>query len=126
MTLTRGIPLAVHGAMEVIAAPVVMVAPFVLGFDAATAAIAIAFGAVLMATGLQVENPERVISISALAAFDYLFAATAATAGISIGIATGEWAQTIFLVGLGAAQAALTAATRFSAPAVPRRSAHLT
>ena len=120
MTLTRGIPLAVHGALEVIAAPLVMIAPFVLGFDAVTAAIAIAFGAVLMATGLQMESPERVVSISALAAFDYLFAAAIATAGIGIGIATGEWAQTSFLVGLGAAQAALTAATRFSAPAVPR------
>ena len=46
-----------------------------------------------------------------------MLAAVAAVAGLAIGVATGEWAQGIFLVGVGAAQVALTASTRFSVPA---------
>jgi hypothetical protein len=114
--LMRGIPANIHGAAEVIAAPAVMVAPFVLGLGAAATVVAVGFGVVLLAIGLQVENPARSVPISAHAGFDYLLAATAAAAGIGIGIATGEWASTIFLVGMGAAQASLTAMTRFSVP----------
>ena len=37
--------------------------------------------------------------------------------GIAIGAVTGEWRATVFLVGVGAGQAALTASTRWSVPA---------
>ena len=40
----------------------------------------------------------------------------AVIAGLAVGIATGEWAGTVFLVGVGVVQVALTASTRFSAP----------
>ena len=42
--------------------------------------------------------------------FDYVLAFTAMFAGI--GFATGDWAESVFLVGFGAAQVALTASTR--------------
>jgi hypothetical protein len=34
--------------------------------------------------------------------------------GLAVGLGTGEWNAGIFLVGIGAALAALTASTRFS------------
>jgi hypothetical protein len=49
------------------------------------------------------------MALSAHTANDYL-----PSAG---GVATGEWRATSFLVGVGAAQVALTASTRRSAPA---------
>jgi hypothetical protein len=126
MTLTRGIPLSVHGALGVIAAPAIMVAPLALGFGVATATVAVLFGALLIGAGLEVESPDRKASIAGLAALDYALAALATGAGIGIGIATGSWAEMIFLVGLGAAQVAFAASTRYSAPAAPNRSAYLT
>jgi hypothetical protein len=36
--------------------------------------------------------------------------------GVAIGIGTGDVAATVFLVGVGVAQTALTASTRFSVP----------
>jgi hypothetical protein len=111
-----GIPIQVHGAAEVIAAPAIMAAPFLLGLDVAGTAVAVVFGVFLLALGLQVESPGRELPVSAHAGFDYLLAAAAATVGIGIGIATGDWASTVFLAGIGAAQVALTAMTRFVAP----------
>jgi hypothetical protein len=111
---SRGISVSVHSAIEVIAAPAVMVAPFVFGFGQAATVFAIAFGVVLIGLALQVEGPRRTVPLSAHAGFDYLLAFFAAAGGLAVGIATGEWAATAFLVGVGAAQAMLTASTRFS------------
>ena len=111
-----GIPLQVHGATEVIAAPAIMAAPFLLGLDPAGTAVAVLFGVLLLAIGLQAESPRRALPISAHAGFDYLLAAAAVALGLGIGIATGDWASTVFLAGIGAAQVALTAMTRFVAP----------
>jgi hypothetical protein len=110
----RGIPVSVHSAIEVIAAPVVMVAPFVLGFGSAATFLAVAFGVVLLGLALQVEGPRRTVPLSAHAGFDYLLAFLAVVGGLAVGLVTGEWYSAIFLVGVGAAQATLTASTRFS------------
>jgi hypothetical protein len=115
MTLTRGIPLSVHGAIEVIAAPAIMAAPFILGFDRVATAVAVAIGVLLMALALQVEGPRRSVPLSAHAGFDYALALAAMATGLAIAIATGAWRESIFLVGIGVAQVALTASTRFSA-----------
>jgi hypothetical protein len=37
---SRAIPLSIHGALEMLAAPAIMVAPFVLGFEPAATTIA--------------------------------------------------------------------------------------
>jgi len=108
------IPLAVHSAIEVVAAPAIMAAPFVLGFGQAATVVAVTIGALLLGLALQVEGPRRTVPLSAHAAFDYLLAISAAIAGLAIGLASGEWYAAIFLVGVGAAQVALTASTRFS------------
>jgi hypothetical protein len=114
MTLTRGIPLSVHGAIEVIAAPAIMAAPFVFAFDPLATATAVAIGVLLMTLALQVEGPRRAVPLSAHAGFDYALALIAMAVGLGLAIATGAWQESIFLVGIGVAQVALTASTRFS------------
>jgi hypothetical protein len=113
---TRAIPLSVHGALEVLAAPAIMAAPFLLGFGQAATTIAVLVGVLLLGLAVQLEGPRRTVPISAHAGFDYALAIFAVVGGLAVGLATGEWAAGVFLVGVGAAQVALTAATRFSVP----------
>jgi hypothetical protein len=111
---TRTIPLSIHSAIEVIAAPAIMAAPFLLDYGQAATVVAVTLGALLLGLALQAEGPRRTVPLSAHAGFDYLLATAAAISGLVIGLATGEWYAAIFLVGVGAAQVALTASTRFS------------
>jgi hypothetical protein len=117
MASSRTIPYPVHAAIETVAAPAIMAAPLLLGFGQAAAVVAITVGALLLGLAVQAAGPRRTVPISAHAGADYVLAGVATVAGLVIGIATGEWAQGIFLVGVGAAQVALTASTRFSVPA---------
>jgi hypothetical protein len=114
MTFRRGIPTSAHGAIEVIAAPAIMAAPFVFGFSALATAIAVGIGALLLTLALQLEGSRRAVPLSAHAGFDYALALVAVSAGLAIGIATGAWAESAFLVGIGIAQVMLTASTRFT------------
>ena len=111
----RAVPLPIHTALEAIAAPAVMIAPFVLGFGFAASVISIAVGAVLLGLALQADGPGRAVPVSAHAGFDYAIAAVAVAGGVAVGVATGDWNAGIFLVGVGVAMIALTASTRFSA-----------
>lgn len=113
--MARSVSLPVHSAIEAIAAPAVMIAPFVLGFGVVATVIAVLVGAVLLGLALQGDGPGRALPLSAHAGFDYALSATAAIGGLAVGLGTGDWYAGIFLVGVGAAMAALTASTRFSA-----------
>ncbi len=93
-----------------------MAAPFVFDFGQAAALTAFAVGALLLGLAIQAAGPTRTIPLSAHAGFDYALAIAAAFSGLVVGIAAGEWGAASFLVGVGVAQVALTAATRFSAP----------
>jgi hypothetical protein len=115
ITLSRAISPPLHAAIETLAAPAIMAAPFVLGMGQVAGAITIGIGAVLLGLSLQLVGPRRSVPISVHAAFDYLLAATAAVVGLVAAI-VGDWTATAFLVGLGAAQVTLTASTRFSVP----------
>ena len=115
--MTRVIPLDIHAAIEIVAGPTIMAAPLVLDLGTAAAIIGFVVGVFLVALALQVPGPRRSIPLSAHAGFDYLLAAFAVIAGLAVGIGTGGWAGTVFLVGVGAVQVVLTASTRFSAPA---------
>lgn len=114
MTLTRGIPLSVHGAIEVFAAPAIMAAPFVLGFGQVATVVAVVIGVLLLTIALQIEGPRHAVPISAHAGFDYALALVAMSAGLAIAVANGAWAESVFLVGIGIAQVMLTASTRFT------------
>jgi len=113
---SRSIPLSVHAAIEMVAAPAIMAAPLLLGFGEAPAVVAFAIGAVLLGLAVEAAGPRRGVPLSAHAACDYAIAALAAIAGLVIGVATGEWAAGVFLAGVGVGQVALTASTRFSVP----------
>ena len=117
MTITRAVPLSAHAAIEMVAAPAIMAAPVLLGFGPAATVVGFAIGALLLGLAVQAAGPGRTIPLSAHAGFDYMLAAIAGISGVAIGIATGEWAQGVFLAGVGVALVALTAATRFSVPA---------
>lgn len=111
---SRGLSVSAHSAIEVIAAPVVMAAPFLLGFGIAPTMVCVIIGALLLGLALQVEGPRPSVPLSAHAGFDYMLAFSAALGGVAVGIATSEWNSAVFLVGVGAAMALLTASTRFS------------
>jgi hypothetical protein len=117
MRASRAIPLSAHAAIELVAAPAIMAAPLLFEFGPAATVLGFAIGAILLGLALQAAGPGRTIPLSAHAGFDYMLAAVAGISGLAIGIATGEWAQGIFLVGVGVAVGALTASTRFSVPA---------
>jgi hypothetical protein len=111
------IPFGAHAAIETVAAPAVMAAPFLFGFGQAASVIAFAFGVMLLGLAFQAVGPRRSIPLSAYAGFDYMLAAFAAIGGFAVGLGTGEWNAATFLVGIGVALVALTASTRFSVPA---------
>lgn len=111
----RGIPLSVHSVLEMFAAPAIMVAPFLLGFGLAATVLAVAIGIALIGLALQADGSGTAVPLSAHAGFDYTLATAAAVGGVAVGLVTGEWAAGVFLVGIGVAQIALTASTRFTA-----------
>ncbi|HET8592753.1 MAG TPA: hypothetical protein VFL56_03745 [Solirubrobacterales bacterium] len=117
MSLFRAISIEVHVALEAFAAPVLLVAPFVLGFSYLAGAFSILLGILLLglATSLYGSDLRESLPLSAHAGFDYTLAAAAIVAGIVAGIA-GDHIATVFLVGFGTAHLALTASTRFSRP----------
>ena len=70
----RGIPLSVHGAIEMFAAPAIMAAPFLLGFGPAATIAAVLVGVALLGLALQTEGPARAVQVAAHAGFDYALA----------------------------------------------------
>jgi len=117
MSLFRGIPIHVHAALEVIAAPLLIAAPFALGFSDLAGAMSIALGILLigLATSVYGEGDRGNLPLSAHAGLDYTLAAATIAAGVVVGV-VGDYVATVFLVGFGSAHLALTASTRFSRP----------
>ncbi len=110
---TRAIPLPIHGAVEVFLAPAIMAGPILLGLGSIATAVAIVVGAVMLGSALSLAGERRTVPLSAHAGFDYVLAYAALLGAVAAGIA-GDATGTIFLVGVGAVQALLTATTRFS------------
>jgi hypothetical protein len=99
-----------------IAAPAIMAAPFLLGFELGATVLTVAFGVLLLGLALQVEGTSRSVPVAAHAGLDYTLAAAAAIGGLAVAVVSGDWSAGVFLVGIGAAQGVLTAFTRFSVP----------
>ena len=117
MSLFRAISITVHAALEVAAAPLLLAAPFALGFDHLAGALSIGLGVLLigLATSVYADSSRTSVPLSAHASLDYALAVVTIAAGIVAGIA-GDYVATVFLVGFGSAHLALTASTRFSRP----------
>jgi hypothetical protein len=107
VSIFRYVPLSIHGALEVLAAPLIMAGPVLLGLESAAIAIGFVLGVLLVGLSVSLFGEGRAVSLLAL---------SAVLTGIGIGILTGDAAAMIFLVGVGVAQTALTASTRFSVP----------
>lgn len=119
MTVFRAIPIGVHGVLEMLAAPLLLVAPFALGFSYAAGAISIALGALLIGLAVSIygEEGERgSVPLAAHAGLDYALATVTIVVGLALGLAAGDLVAAIFMVGFGTAHMALTASTRFSRP----------
>jgi hypothetical protein len=112
---TRSISIPTHALIEIVAAPVLMAAPFVLGFAQATGVVTFGLGALLLSLAISTVTDQRTIPLSAHADFDYALAVATIVAGLVFGVATSDPVATAFLVGFGAAHLALTASTRYSA-----------
>jgi hypothetical protein len=117
MSLFRAIPIHVHAALEVVAAPLLLVAPFALGFSYLAGGLSIALGILLVGLAASVygDGDRGNLPLSAHAGLDYTLAGATIAAGIVAGI-VGDFVATVFLVGFGSAHMALTASTRFSRP----------
>ena len=117
MSLFRAIPINVHAALEVLAAPLLIVAPFALGFDYLAGALSIGLGVLLigLATSVYGDSTRGNVPLSAHAGLDYILAGATITAAVLAGI-RGDYVATLFLAGFGSAHMALTASTRFSRP----------
>jgi hypothetical protein len=116
VSVFRYIPLSLHGGIETIAAPLIMAGPLLLGLDQAAVVAGLLLGATLLGLSLSLFSERRVVPLTVHAEFDYLLAVAAMILGVGIGIGTGDVGATVFLVGVGVAQMALTASTRFSVP----------
>ena len=119
MTLFRAIPIHVHSALEVVAAPLLFVAPFALGFSLAAGALSIALGTLLVGLAVSIyggEGETGALPLTAHAGFDLVLAATAIVLGVVVGFATDDFVAGVFMVGFGTAHMALAASTRYSRP----------
>jgi hypothetical protein len=118
MSLFRAIPIHIHGALEVAAAPLLLIAPFVLGFGVVAGTLSFALGVFLIGLALTVDGHESdrgSLPLRAHASFDFVIAAITLALGIALGI-TGNAVAALFMVGFGTAHMALTASTRYSRP----------
>jgi hypothetical protein len=117
MSLLRAVPIHVHAALEVVAAPLLFVAPFALGFSYMAGGLSILLGVLLigLATSVYGDASRGGLPLSAHAGLDYTLAAATIAAGVVAGIG-GDYIATVFLAGFGFAHLALTASTRFSRP----------
>lgn len=106
-----------HSAIEIGLATAVMAAPFVFGLGPAALVTSVAIGAVLMGLALGASGSGRgSIPVSAHAAYDGGIALGLVLAGVMLGIA-GDIPALLVLAAAGILQVALTASTRYSAPA---------
>ena len=119
MSAFRAISINVHSAVEVVAAPLLLIAPFVLGFSIAAGVVSIALGILLIGLGLSLHGGEAdrgSLPLHAHAGFDYALAAITIVLGTIVGFAADDPAAGIFMVGFGSAHLALSASTRYSRP----------
>ena len=110
------IPRFVHGVLEYGAAVLLVVAPFLLGFeDGAAVAVSIIAGVVLLAVAASTEGPTSLVNqipLSAHVALDYVLAVLLIALPF-IGGFSDETAPTAFFLALGVLHLLVTIGTRF-------------
>jgi hypothetical protein len=114
MTVIRPISLSLHGAFELPIGVLALVAPFALGFGLAGTVVSVLIGVCVV--GLALDAAQQPAQVSAHQAFDYGIAFAAVLVAVPLALA-GDVAAALFLGGIGIAQLALDATTRYSARA---------
>lgn len=114
------ISIDIHAALELLAAPLLIVAPFALGFGIPAGIISIAIGVLLIGLATSAfggADGRGTLPLTAHASFDYVLGATTFAAGLLAGFAAGDYAAGLFLVGFSSAHLALATITRYTRPA---------
>lgn len=114
----RSISIEAHSALEVLAAPLLIAAPFVLGFSPLAGAVSIALGVALFGLALSIHRPTgggATVPLTAHAGLDQLLAGASILVGLVL-LFTWQPAAAIFMVGFGSAHMALSVSTRYSRP----------
>jgi hypothetical protein len=114
MTAFRAISLSVHGAIEMMLGLATLVAPFVLGFGAPGAIVAVAVGAVLIGAALSTVDA-RTINVSAHHAFDHTISLAILVAALGLAAFAGDHHATAYLAAVAIVQLGLNLGTRYSA-----------
>jgi hypothetical protein len=114
MTLARLLPFHIHGALEAALAPVLMVAPFLFGFEPPAAVASVVIGVLILAVALASHaGDESSLPVSTHAAFDVCFAIAMALSAITFAF-TGDVAAALFLGPGALALILLVSLTRYS------------
>jgi VIT1/CCC1 family predicted Fe2+/Mn2+ transporter len=110
------IPLFLHGLIEYLAAALLVVAPFLLGFDSdAATAVSIVAGVVVIFVAATTNGPTSLVNQVPLAVhvlLDYVLAGFLIAAPFLFGY-SDETAPTAFFIALGVAHLLVTVGTRF-------------
>jgi hypothetical protein len=116
MTIARLLPFHMHGAIESALAPVLMVAPFVLGFEWPAAILSIAIGALILAVALATHaGEESTLPVSTHVAFDVSFAVALALSAVTFAF-SGDAVAAAFLGPAALALIVLMSFTRYTSP----------
>jgi hypothetical protein len=120
MTLARLIPIHIHAALETALAPVLIVVPFVLGFDAGPMVVSVVLGVVMMGAALATgawssdgAGQQPPVRVSAHAGLDRVFALLTAASAIGLGFA-GESVAAAFFGVVAIAHSLLAMTTRYT------------
>jgi hypothetical protein len=111
MTVIRPLSLPLHGAVELLFGVLALVAPFALGFGPAGVLVSGLVGVLAIGLALDATQPR---AVAAHQGFDYGLAFGAVAVSLPLALA-GEGTAAVFLGGIGLAQLALNAGTRYSA-----------
>lgn len=111
MTVSRLLPIQIHGAIEMALAPIVMVAPLALGLDSVALVAAVLLGALLIGSALQTSG--RAPRMSAHRQIDVLVVVLATSVALGSALSGAAIAAGLFAA-LAAVEALLIAATRYS------------
>ena len=118
MTAYRLIPLPLHGALEMLTGLFLMAAPFLFGFEAAAAVIAVLVGAVMVGIALAAASAEPAgargtLPVATHHAFDYGLTIGLLGAALVVGI-DGDQVASLTLSAIALAQLLLNLTTRYS------------
>jgi hypothetical protein len=116
MTIARLLPFHMHGAIEAALAPVLMVAPFLLGFEWPAAIASIGIGVLILAVALATHaGEESTLPVSTHIAFDVAFAVALALSAVTFAL-SGDAMAAAFLGPAALALIVLMSFTRYSSP----------